>query len=236
MAKNTFYAVQKHPDPTKVGIYSSWTACEAVVKGVPGVIYKGFATEVEATAFLGKDGYDPKPKPAEIKVPDTPYAFVDGSYNPNTGVAGYGGFLYGPLRSDGTRVQMLVLGTVSDKEFCKQRNVAGEVAGATRAVELARERRYDDLTIIHDYMGIASWANGSWKAGNAYTQRYAASVLDARADGMQIRFVHAQAHTGIEGNEMADRLAKEAVGVSAGVHAPSVDFSGVERTDAACEY
>lgn len=216
MAKKNFYAVQKHPDTAKIGVYASWGECEQVVKGVQGVIYKGFSTQAEATEFLGKDGYDPKPKPAEIQVPDTPYAFVDGSYNPNTGVAGYGGFLYGPLKPDGTRDKELVQGTVASKEFCQQRNVAGEVTGATRAIRLAQGKGYTDLTIIHDYAGIASWANGSWRAGNKYTQQYARIVQEAQGKGLNIHFVHVQAHTGIEGNEMADRLAKEAVGVTPG--------------------
>lgn len=223
MAKNKFYAVQKHPDPSKVGIYTSWGECEAVVKGANGVVYKGFATEAEATAFLGKDGYDPKPKPAEIKVPDTPYAFVDGSYNPNTGVAGYGGFLYGPLKADGTRDRELIQGTVASREFCEQRNVAGEVTGATRAIRLAQGKGYTDLTIIHDYEGIAAWANGAWRTGNKYTEAYARAVADARAEGLNVQYVHAKAHTGIEGNEIADKLAKEAVGVTPGVRKTSFE-------------
>lgn len=49
MAKK-YYAVQKGRKP---GIYETWAACEAQVKGFSGAVYKSFPTLNEAQAFMG---------------------------------------------------------------------------------------------------------------------------------------------------------------------------------------
>ena len=52
MARNKWYAVQRG---RRVGIYRTWTECEAQVKGYRGAVYKSFATEEEARLFIKKD-------------------------------------------------------------------------------------------------------------------------------------------------------------------------------------
>ncbi|MFR0781572.1 MAG: viroplasmin family protein [Coprococcus sp.] len=49
MAKK-FYAVKRGVRP---GVYETWSACEPLVKGFPGAIYKSFPTRQEAEAFVG---------------------------------------------------------------------------------------------------------------------------------------------------------------------------------------
>ena len=44
MAKK-FYAVKRGVRP---GVYETWSACEPLVKGFPGAIYKSFPTRQEA--------------------------------------------------------------------------------------------------------------------------------------------------------------------------------------------
>ena len=51
MAKK-FYAVKRGVRP---GVYETWSACEPLVKGFPGAIYKGFQTRLEAEAFVGRE-------------------------------------------------------------------------------------------------------------------------------------------------------------------------------------
>ena len=64
------------------------------------------------------------------------------------------------------------------------------------------------VRIHHDYSGIAAWAEGSWQAKNKFTQAYARFMQDYRE---LVRFVKGAGHTGVEGNEVADRLAKAAL-------------------------
>ena len=76
--------------------------------------------------------------------------YVDGSYNSRTNVYGYGMVIItdtDTLRKNGYGV---------DKEGVW--NIAGEVTGATKAIEYALENGYEELTICHDYEGIQKWA------------------------------------------------------------------------------
>ena len=129
-----------------------------------------------------------------------PYAFVDGSYNVATKVYGCGGYVVANGESSG-----------DDPEMASMRNVAGEILGATLAVKKALELSLSELTILYDYTGIEYWATGAWKRNKKYTRAYYDFMQEAQKK-IRLSFVHVKAHTGIPGNEDADRMAKDAVG------------------------
>ena len=134
------------------------------------------------------------------------YAFVDGSFNAETGTYGYGGFLV----HDGK--QEVLQGSGNEREMASMRNVAGEISGSMAAMEKAVELGLKRLTIYYDYMGIEMWARGVWKRNKEGTIAYYNYVASLK-DKLEIDFVKVKGHSGIEGNEEADRLAKEAVGI-----------------------
>ena len=74
------------------------------------------------------------------------------------------------------------------------------------------EHGYSSITIYYDYEGIEKWANGIWKANKAGTQRYKEFVAKQR-EKIEISFSKVAAHTGVKYNEMADQLAKAALGL-----------------------
>lgn len=216
MAKQKFYAVQKGKVP---GVFLSWDECKASVDGYPGAVYKSFGSYPEAKEFVSGNGYNSKSggtgasDQSEL-LPDCAYAFVDGSYNPKTEIAGYGGFLVEPFKALwADRITHVIKGAIEDAEFCKQRNVAGEMTGSLTAVQLAASLGIKELVIFYDYEGIEKWVTGEWKANNEYTRRYAYKMQEYILSGIDIRFVHVKGHSGVPGNEKADSLAKEAVGV-----------------------
>lgn len=135
------------------------------------------------------------------------YAFTDGSYNSETKVYGCGGFLV----VDGEKIKIQASGF--DQEMASMHNVAGEILGCMKALEMAIEKNITYITIFYDYLGIQKWVDGSWKAKNEKTANYRDFVRGLIDLGINIDFVHAKGHTGIDGNEEADQLAKEAVGI-----------------------
>ncbi|MBQ4283283.1 MAG: ribonuclease H family protein [Lachnospira sp.] len=190
-----FYAVRKGLTP---GIYRTWDECKAMVHGVAGAEYKSFPTLEEAESYMGRE------KKADIK--SEGFSFVDGSFNVATGVYGYGGF----IEYKGNRE--IITGSGNDAEMASMRNVAGEVLGSMAAIERAIELGMTSLDIYYDYSGIEMWATGEWKRNKKGTIAYYEYVQSVK-DKISLNFVKVKGHSGVEGNEEADRLAKKAVGI-----------------------
>lgn len=213
---NKFYAVKVGLKP---GIYRSWAECEPLVRGYPNASFKSFVTEREAVEFMGgewctqndslintpenaKDGESLPDHPATVRS----YAFVDGSFNSKTGVYGYGGFVVHKGE------KYIVTGCGSDADMASMRNVAGEVLGSIAAVKKALELGLRELDLYYDYSGIEMWAVGAWKRNKKGTIAYY-EYMQSVKDRIKLNFIKVKGHSGIEGNEEADLLAKKAVGI-----------------------
>lgn len=205
-----FYAVKQGRKP---GVYNTWAQCEEQIKGFSGAKYKKFTSLEEAEIFAGiideKNNMDKDEQLEKSKEEqDTLYAYVDGSFNNKEKVAGYGLVL---VKNE--QVIFKDLGAFRSMEMNESKNVFGEIRGALKAVELAIANDFKDITIVYDYMGIECWAKGDWKANKVLTRDYK-EFMQKYMKKINIKFKKVKAHSGEDKyNDMADLLAKKAVGI-----------------------
>ena len=191
-----FYAVKSGRTP---GIYTTWAECQKQVNGYSGAVYKSFSTEKEARDYISEK----KAKPATGGL----IAYVDGSFNKKTSEYGYGCVII-----DGQTVIEKMNGKGNHPDYVSMRNVAGEILGATKAIEYAIAHQHQSIWIYYDYEGIENWAEHSWKANKVGTQTYQ-QFIDESKKKIEIHFIKVLAHSGDLYNDMADMLAKNAVGI-----------------------
>lgn len=205
MAKK-YYAVKNGRDGD--GIYETWDDCKTQVHGVKGVIYKGFPSRAEAEGFLQKAAAstsqeDENGDPLEKE--GIAVAYVDGSFSAETKEFACGAVLFW----QGEKV--LFSKKYTDPELCEMRNVAGEILGAVAVIRYCLEKNIPALEIHHDYEGVGKWATGMWKANKSGTQAYA-SLCQQASDRLELTFVKVKGHSGNQWNDLADQLARMALG------------------------
>jgi len=238
MGKFKVYAVAKGRE---TGIFKTWSECEAQVKGFVGPVFKGFLSEEEAKEWLAKGGQNAYSSGVKVQKkseevieeenfnPETfftedhlntnvlppvmpkAYAFVDGSFNEfhKEGPRyGFGGIVH--VNGE----DMPIAGHGSEEEFVVSRQIPGEVFGALAAIEKGIELGVKHLVIFYDYNGIGHWATSGkrWKAESAIARKYV-ERYDELSSKIKVNFYHVKAHDEIEGNELADRMAKKEVGL-----------------------
>ena len=100
-------------------------------------------------------------------------AYVDGSYRADTGEFSYGMVIL----QDGQ--EQCFCQKMTDKELATMHNVAGEIKGSEAAMKYAVDHNIPEITIYHDYEGIAKWCTGAWKATKPGTIAYRAFYREA---------------------------------------------------------
>ena len=223
-----YYAVRRGRVP---GIYDNWNECEAQVLGFPQAAYKSFKTLCDAEAFMKEEEPDkktaaeisasdvvppakPEKKPACEKEPleqkedgpAWPEIYVDGSFRADTGEYAYGMVIL----EDGE--ELTFSAKFQDPDMALMRNVAGEIRGAQAAMEYALKQGWEGIYLYHDYAGIAFWCTGEWKATKDGTVAYRDFYRNIR-DRLEVRFIKVKGHSHNRCNDLADSLAKEALGI-----------------------
>lgn len=216
-----FYAVKKGKAP---GIYRTWAECSAQVHGFSGAIYKSFQTMEEAESFMGNmssptsiKSNNPKKNISTMSAPsiedilegrytDVAVAYVDGSYYHPAKTFSFGAV----IAYQGEEYHFN--GKSQEETLVSMRNVAGEIKGAECAMQFAVEHNCNKIYIYHDYEGIARWCLGEWKANKEGTKDYKA-FYDKMKEKVEISFVKVKGHSNDKYNDLADMLAKQALGL-----------------------
>lgn len=136
------------------------------------------------------------------------YAFVDGSWKPQTPEVFGSSYVLVEKNGDQCREMGTWSKALHRPADATSRNVAGEAYAAMAAMIWSRQRNIP-LTICYDYTGIEAWCTGKWKA-NASVAKKLLEVYASVPKGL-IRFMKVKAHSGNRWNDRADELAKAAV-------------------------
>lgn len=213
MAGKKVYAVKRGFDAknnieVKDRIVNTWAQCLELVKGVKNAQYKSFTSIEEAEEYLSeekkglKKGEDEYPE-------DVLHAYVDGSYNEGTEKYSYG--LVMVLKGIVMHVDN---GAAEDNSMKSIRQIAGELKGAELAAEYAIKNGYHKVVIFHDYVGVCNHALGTWERKEESSKKYFEKMsYYMKEKNLDIIFVKVDSHTGDLYNEIADELAKVAVGI-----------------------
>ena len=183
-----------------IGIYNTWEECKEQVDGFEGARYKSFSKLEDAQEYL-LDGKK------ELVNTNGVIAYVDGSYKEETNEYSFGVVLL----IDGKEYYFKK--SFPEDELSSMRNVAGEIKGAGFIILYCLNRGINKLTIYHDYEGISKWYQNEWKANLFGTKKYQEFANEVKGQ-IDVSFDKVKSHSNDHYNDMADRLAKEALGIN----------------------
>lgn len=230
MAKKKFYVVWSGRE---TGVFSDWPTTHAMVDRFPGARYKAYDSESEARqAFrAGKDTSAPKRAPRSEKLKageldlERPTSnsgshfdvriYCDGAADPNPGHAGSGIVVYrddtlaelwyGLYHPNGTN-NTAELNALHHSLVFAERDIS-----AGKSVQILSDSKYA-LSAISQW--AAGWERRGWRRQGGEIKNLeiiqGAYTLYGRIRS-QVKLTHIAGHAGIEGNELADRMAMHAV-------------------------
>lgn len=197
-----YYAVKTG---NKTGIFETWPECQTAIAGFKNPVFKSFLTKAEAECFLNGTDYWQGVVEKDLK---SGYlvAFTDGSFSKEAAKFSYGVHLILP---NGQKQN--ISGCSTNHEFLKTANVAGEVFGVIEALKWAKVNGFKKIKIYHDYQGLARWITSEWRAYSKISLMYVEFYLSIKSEFSEIKFQKVPSHSNISFNDVADKLAKEAL-------------------------
>ena len=142
------------------------------------------------------------------------HAYTDGSYTKNKPQTyGWAVVIY-----DNNQKHLKSLSGKGSR-FIESWQIGGECDAVLNLLSYINENleQFDDLQSImihYDYLGIEKWALGDWKAkkpvAKNYVREFRELMLNLLNEDVEIQFNKVKGHSGVQGNELADQLAKDA--------------------------
>lgn len=166
--------------------------------------YEGINNIKGKIALLGKSS------PVWLTTFPNKYA-IDGSFNYDSNVYGSGVV---KVSDDGANLACF-FSTGCNPDFAIRRNVAGEVLAFVLALRQANANGYREVTIIHDYYVLYQFVSGQCKFHVGSLREFLVDEIEhAQLLGLErLNFICINSHSSIKCNNLADRLAKYAVGL-----------------------
>ncbi|MDP3464708.1 MAG: ribonuclease H family protein [Sulfuricurvum sp.] len=219
-----FYVVKNGRIP---GIYATWAECLRQVDKFSGAVYKSYPSKDEAEdAFRSTSSTlistaaktaSKKRANAASKI-DSPlistdgirlHIYCDGACSGNPGKSGSGLAIY-----EDEKMPVLMYGAAD----VMGTNNTAELKALLRALELANDAQHEKVAILSDSKYsiecVVNWAygwkkNGWTKKGGDIKNLELIQIAHTIYDGIKDKVVisHVRGHAGVEGNELADRMA-----------------------------
>lgn len=214
-----YYVVKSGRTP---GIYTTWAQCLQQVEKFSGAVYKSYTTREEAEEAFASNASiitksAPKKRTSTSKT-DTSSAstegirlriYCDGACSGNPGKSGSGLAIY-----EDDKMPVLMYGAAD----VMGTNNTAELKALLRALELAGDAVHEKVAILSDSKYsiecVVNWAygwkkNGWTKKGGDIKNLELIQTAHAIYDGIKDKVVisHVRGHAGVEGNELADRMA-----------------------------
>ncbi len=180
----------------KTHLLDSWSECQSIIKGVSNVKYRAFTNKKEAQNYLNILS---KPFFTKNKTKTSIRIYVDGSFN---GLCKKSAWAWVATTLEG----ILAFDKGLTLHNALSRNIDGELEAVKQAI-LWAQKHHHHVTLVHDYEGIARWADGTWKAKSQIAKDY---VLFLHSRPINYHFEKVKAHSHNKWNDYVDALAKSA--------------------------
>jgi len=214
-----FYIVKNGRIP---GIYTTWAECLRQVENFSGAVYKSYKTREEAQEAFSSNLTIRKIAPKKrinstLKIESQFVSrdgirlriYCDGACSGNPGRAGSGLAIY-----EDEKKPVLIYGAAD----VMGTNNTAELKALLRALELAVDSQHEKIAILSDSKYsiecLVNWAygwkkNGWTKKGGEIKNLDLIKTAHALYDGIKEKVIisHVRGHAGVEGNELADRMA-----------------------------
>lgn len=218
MAKRKYYVIW---EGRKTGIFEDWPTAQASVAGHKGAKFKGFETRALAEAAFSqspeksivakKSSKTSKRRPAfEFDLSFDIHIFCDGGCDPNPGPAASGVIVY----------QSGTIQTKYHGRYHQGTNNTAELNALYEAMRLAKgliEQGFK-VQILSDssysVKAMTEWAAGwqrkNWTRGKGEVLANSELIKNMYECYVQLpsslSIIHVKGHSGVEGNELADRM------------------------------
>lgn len=218
MAKKKYYVIW---EGRETGIFEDWPTAQAAVAGHKGAKFKGFESrELAEQAFsqapeksiVAKKSSKPTKKRAAFEIDDSfdIHIFCDGGCDPNPGPAASGVIVYEAGRVRAKYHGLYHQGTNNTAELnalFEAMKLAQEFKNAGHSVQILSDSSYSVKAMTQ---WAAGWQRKNWTRGKGEVLANAELIKKMYACYTQlpagISIIHVKGHSGVEGNELADRM------------------------------
>lgn len=189
-----FYAVK---NGRKKGVYKTLPECMEQVKNYNDAIWCKFTNEENATAFanqkINKEHFEN-------------YAYVDGSCDGEHTKHGFGVILNTPSET------YILQGRTNITETNYISSLIAELQAQKVVIKKALSLGLTSLTIYYDCANAVNLILKGHTTTNSKLNAYIGYIKNS-LPLININYIKVKAHSGIEGNELADTLARKAIGL-----------------------